>query len=182
VGVPRPGPERDDLKGWRGVGPLQTGNAATDQQQFDIYGKYLIALHFWLEAIDYDVGIVADFHLRELISILGTSALSHRDHPDNVIWELRSGRQHSLHTKALIHLALDRAAKIGRKLGGFDAALIEKWEKGSDEIRSEYLERAWSEDRQSFMQSYDRDEFDAAVMRVALFGALTRRAKKCEQP
>jgi GH15 family glucan-1,4-alpha-glucosidase len=79
-------------------------------------------------------------------------------------------------------LALDRAAKIGRKLRGFDAALIEKWEKGSDEIRSEYLERAWSEDRQSFMQSYDRDDFDAAVMRVALFGAIDPKSEKCERP
>jgi GH15 family glucan-1,4-alpha-glucosidase len=71
-------------------------------------------------------------------------------------------------------LALDRAAKIGHKLGGFDAALIEKWEKGSDQICSECFQRAWSEDRQSF----DRDVFDAAVMRVALFGAIDPKSEK----
>jgi GH15 family glucan-1,4-alpha-glucosidase len=166
------------LKGWRSVGPVQTGNAARDQQQFDIHGEYLIALHVWLEALDYDVGIIADFNLQDLVSNLATAALANRDQPDNGIWELQSGKQHSLHTKALIHLALDRAAKIGRKLEGFDAALIEKWETGSHEIRREYVERAWSEDRQSFMQSYDRDVFDAAVMRVALFGALDPKSYK----
>jgi GH15 family glucan-1,4-alpha-glucosidase len=40
------------LKGWRETGPVRIGNAARDQKQFDIYGEYLIALHFWVAAQD----------------------------------------------------------------------------------------------------------------------------------
>jgi GH15 family glucan-1,4-alpha-glucosidase len=173
-----PEQELSHLKGWRSVQPIFTGNAARDQQQFDIYGEYLIALHFWLDALDYNLGAFAGFDLPELVTSLANAALVHRGDPDNGIWELRSGKQQNLHTKALIFLALDRAATIGRNLGGIALDDIDRWEFSSKIIRREYLECAWSEPHKCYMQSYDCKTFDAAVMRVALFGAIDPKSEK----
>ena len=43
-----------------------------------------------------------------------------------------------------------------------------------DEIHAEVLERAWSEEKQAFAQSYDSDELDASVLLMPLVGFLPR--------
>ena len=160
------------LAGWRGVGSLGIGNAAAAQTQHDIYGEFLIALHAWLETMHCQGSALFDRHLPELVANLADRALARRDEPDQGIWELRSGPQHNLHTKALIVVALERAAAIAARLGGVDGERIALWKRAAAEIRDEYLVRAWSEDRQAYVQSYGSDVLDAAVMRVALFGGV----------
>lgn len=52
---------------------------------------------------------------------------------------------------------------------------IAEWERVAAEIRSEYLENGWSAEKQAYVGAYDSHHLDAAVLRVALFGALDPR-------
>ena len=97
--------------------------------------------------------------------------MSARNEPDQGLWEPRVPPQHFVHSKALIWVALDRAVRLGGRLG-IDAAQIATWQWAAGEIRAEYLERGWNESRGSYVQAYDSDALDASVLRIALFDAL----------
>ena len=172
AGTIAPVEELDHLAGWRGVGPVSIGNEAAGQSQHDIYGEFLMALHAWLEAVDYQPPQRVDDHLPEVVTNLAERALAERDQPDHGIWEFRTGKRHFLHTKALIHLALVCAVAIGERIGRIDQARIARWRDAAAEIRAEYHAQAWSTAKQAYVQAYDGEELDASVLRVALFGAI----------
>ncbi|WP_336486406.1 glycoside hydrolase family 15 protein [Methylobacterium nigriterrae] len=168
------------LSGWRGVGPVLIGNAAVDQDQHDIYGELMRALCGFLEAVGYDPPEKVNDRLPEVLDNLTARALACRDAPDHGIWELRTERRHLTHTKAMIWVALDNAARIGRNIAGVPPARIAAWERAAAEIREEYLTRAWNPEKQAFAGIYDTDILDAAVLRVVLFGAIDARDPRIE--
>ncbi len=161
----------DHLSGWRGIGPVTIGNAAEGQTQHDIYGELLLAVEDFLETAEDELPRSMREHLPRLIGNLAERAIEVRDEPDQGIWEPRRPPQHYLHTKALIWVALDRAVRLGQRLG-IGAADRGRWERAAREVRAEYLRRGWNEARGSYVQAYDSDALDAAVLRVALFDAL----------
>ncbi|KAB1076831.1 glycoside hydrolase family 15 protein [Methylobacterium soli] len=160
------------LSGWRRVGPVLIGNAAANQDQHDIYGELLRALCAFLEAVDYDPPEKVNDRLPEVLENLTARAIACRDAPDHGIWEFRTERRQQTHTKAMLWVALDNAARIARKIGGVAPERIAAWEKAAGEIRAEYLERAWNPGKQAFAGTYESDDLDAAVLRVVLFGAI----------
>jgi GH15 family glucan-1,4-alpha-glucosidase len=163
--------EMTHLKGWRGTVPVCIGNAAHDQKQFDIYGEYLIALHFWVSARDRHA-IPESYDLPKLITNLADAAMAARDEPDNGIWEIRTGRAHHVHTKGLLFLALDRAAKMGRMMDGIARESIERWEVAAQTLRDEFLRRGWNSEIGAYAQAYESNVLDAAVLRAAILGAI----------
>ena len=167
--------ELPHLSGWRGVGPVRIGNAAEEQDQNDIYGEFLLALHAFLEAVDYDPPEKADDRLPELLTNLAAQAIAARDEPDHGIWEPRTEKRQTFHTQALVWVALDRAARMGRRVEGVEEARIQEWERLAGEVRAEYLLHGWNAARGAFTQSYGSDELDAAVLRTVLFGAIDPR-------
>ncbi|MBP0491174.1 glycoside hydrolase family 15 protein [Pararoseomonas indoligenes] len=162
----------DHLSGWRGVGPIRIGNGAADQQQHDIYGEHLMALETFLEAVDYDPPQKTNDHLPEGLVNLATRALAVRHAEDQGIWEPRTPGKQMFHTKALIWVALDRAARMARRVGRIEEGLIRDWERVAEEVRAEYHERGWNPARGAFTQFYGSDLLDAAVLRTVLFGAI----------
>ena len=164
--------ELTHLSGWRGVGPPLIGNAAAGQDQHDIYGELVRALCVFLEAVDYDPPEKVNDRLPEVLDNLTAHVIACRDAADDGIWELRTGPRHQLHTKAMLWVALTDAARIGRKIRGVSPDRIAEWERVAGEIREEYLEKAWSADKQAFTGAYGSHHLDAAVMRVVLFGAI----------
>ena len=160
------------LSGWRGVGPIMIGNAAANQDQHDIYGELLRALCGFLEAVDYDPPEKVNDRLPEVLENLTARAIACRDAPDHGIWEFRTERRHQTHTKAMLWVALDNAARIARNIKGVAPERIAAWEKAAEEIRAEYLARAWNAEKQAFVGTYESDDLDAAVLRVVLFGAI----------
>ena len=172
--------ELKHLKGWRETAPVRIGNAAHDQKQFDIYGEYLIALHFWVAAQD-GHAIPDSCYLPSLITNLAEAALAARDEPDHGIWEIRTGRQHHVHTKGLLYLALDRAVSMARSMQGIDPNAIERWDEAARTLKAEYLRRGWNPDIGAYVQAYDSDVLDAAVMRAAILGAIDPTDPKMQQ-
>ena len=160
------------LAGWRGVGPVMIGNAAAVQTQHDIYGELLLAIEDYLEGVDYRPPEAVRHGLPELVGNLAERAMVAVDEPDQGIWEFRTAPRHYVHSKGLIWVALDRAVKIAEALGGFEAAHVRRWQAAQQRVREEYLRRGWNEVKGAYVQSYDSDELDAAVLRIALFDAL----------
>ena len=164
----------DHLRGWRGVGPVRIGNAAADQEQYDIYGEFLVALHGYLEAVEFDPPVKVNDHLPEALGHLTDHILRARHAPDHGLWEMRTEKRQSLHTKAMLWVGLDRAVQIARsdpKHRLADAATIERWERAAAEIRAEYHARGWNASRGAYTMAYGADELDAAVLRAVLFDA-----------
>ncbi|KQQ18006.1 glycoside hydrolase [Methylobacterium sp. Leaf123] len=172
-GVPRE-ESLDHLRGWRGTGPVRIGNAAADQEQYDIYGEFLVALHGYLEAVEYDPPVKVNDHLPEALGHLTGHILRARHAPDHGLWEMRTEKQQSLHTKAMLWVGLDRAVQIARadpkhRLASPDT--IADWERAAAEIRAEYHARGWNAARGAYTMAYESDDLDAAVLRAVLFGA-----------
>lgn len=160
------------LSGWNGVGPVLIGNAAEGQDQHDIYGELIRALCVFLEAVDYDPPEKVNDRLPKVLDNLTARAIRHRHDADNGIWELRTGPRQQVHTKAMIWVALTDAARIGRHIEGVSEEKIAEWERVAAEVRAEYLEKGWSEEQGAFTGAYGSHHLDAAVLRVALFGAI----------
>ena len=170
-----PETELPNLPGWNNVGPVRVGNAARTQKQYDIYGEFTVALHAYLTAVGDDVPDWIRQGLPELIANLAENALRFRSERDNGIWELRLAPQHLQHTKALLWVALDRAASMAETLGSFEAATLDRWRIAAKELRAEYEAKSWNEGRGAYMQAYGSDVLDAAVLRTILFDALDPR-------
>ena len=168
----------DHLRGWRGTGPVLIGNAAAAQEQYDIYGEFLVALHGYLEAVEFDPPVKVNDHLPEALSHLTGHIVRSRHAPDHGLWELRTDKRQSLHTKAMLWVGLDRAVQIARadprhRLA--DPDTVAGWERAAQEIRAEYHARGWNAARGAYTMAYDSDDLDAAVLRAVLFKAFEPR-------
>jgi len=180
-GIDGPVPEEQELShlpGWNGVGPVRIGNAANVQQQHDIYGEFMIALHAYLDAVDYDPPATFRDGMNELVRILAGHAIRCRHEPDRGIWELRSGAQHLQHSKALLWVTLDRAVKTAERMGGFTDHEIAHWRAEANDLHEEFERETWSETHGAYMQAYGSNVLDAAVLRTVLFGALDATATR----
>ena len=164
--------ELPHLEGWRGVGPVRIGNAASGQQQTDIYGELLASLHDFLNAVDFNPPQKTNDRLPETLNNLVSHALSLRGKPDQGIWEMRDGQQVMLHSQAMIWVALTCAAAMGRRIGTLDPATLDGWDQAAEKLREEYLERSWNEERQAYTMAYGSDTLDASALRLVLFKAI----------
>ncbi|EYF00662.1 Glucoamylase [Chondromyces apiculatus DSM 436] len=162
----------DHLQGYRGAHPVLIGNDASNQHQYDIYGEFLSAFHAYLARMDDDPPERVRKGLPEALAKIADHAMASRHEPDHGIWELRTGKKHFLHTKAMLWVALDCAAKIARKIDHVDEDRIAAWERAAAEIRAEYHERGWNPTRGAYTQAYDSELLDASVLRLPLFDAL----------
>ncbi|MGI4745759.1 MAG: glycoside hydrolase family 15 protein [Janthinobacterium lividum] len=167
--------ELPHLEGWQGVGPVRIGNAASGQQQTDIFGELMASLHDFLNAVDFNPPQKTNDRLPESLTNLVNQALSLRSKPDQGIWEMRDGQEVMLHSQAMIWVALTCAAAMGRRIGTFDPATLDGWDQAAEKLREEYLERSWSEKRKAYTMAYDSDILDASVLRLVLFKAIDPR-------
>lgn len=161
----------DHLRGWRGCAPVRIGNAASGQHQYDIYGEFLVALHAFLDAVDYDPPVKVNDHLPEVLGHLTDHVIRCRHAADHGIWELRDETRQILHTKGMLWVALDRAVQIAGVLDVAAPERVEEWRRAAAEIRAEYHEKGWNAHVGAYTQSYGSDDLDAAVLRTVLFGA-----------
>jgi GH15 family glucan-1,4-alpha-glucosidase len=156
------------LPGYRGMGPVRVGNDAYAHMQHDGYGNVVL-------------GVAQAFLDRRLLSPptrmdylrleeMGNKALAVFDKPDAGIWELRS-RAH-IHTASAVMCwaAVDRLALIADHIGEPERA--RDWRAKAEQIKQTILERAWSQKRQTFVDSFDGEHLDAGVLLIAEVGFL----------
>ena len=160
--------ELNHLDGYRGSKPVRVGNGAHKQLQLDMYGELLEAVFVYNRhayPISFDLW-------RSLSRILDWVASNWRA-PDEGIWEVRGGRRQFVHSKLMAWNALAKGLKIAdeRSL----PASRELWINARDEILLEIMEKGWSHELQSFVQSYGSDVLDASLLQLLNIGALSPR-------
>lgn len=156
----------ENLTGYRGMGPVRIGNQAYEHFQHDVYGNLILGAvqTFFDHRLVKPAGI-EDF--RQLESV-GERAFLLHDQPDAGMWELRSRAHVHTSSSLMCWAACDRLAKIARHLGEDARAIF--WADRAAKIKSVILERAWSDKRQSFVDSFGGSSLDAGVLLMAEVG------------
>jgi GH15 family glucan-1,4-alpha-glucosidase len=153
------------LPGFRGSAPVRIGNDAHSQLQLDVYGEVMDALHQarlgGLEKRDeaWAVQIAIIDHLEKVWT-----------EPDESIWEVRSRKRHFTYSKVMAWVAFDRAIKSAQK---FELkGPIERWHSLRRRIHDEVCARAFDQEQNSFVQSYEGKELDASLLLLPGVGFL----------
>lgn len=153
------------LSGFNGAEPVRIGNAAFQQQQLDIFGEVVDALHH---------ARVAKLRLHEADWELRKALVTHLEsiwqERDEGIWEVRGARQHFVFSKVMAWVAFDRAVK-GCCQFGLDGP-VEHWEAIRDRIHDQVCRHGFNRERGAFVQSYGSRELDAANLLIPLVGFL----------
>lgn len=128
-----------ELEGYRRSSPVRWGNDAAHQVQHDTYGEILDCAFQWAAT-----GGSFDTKLWERLRSLTEAARTAWERPDHGIWEVRSPARPFTYSAAMCQVALDRAARLSRRLHlpGDPRA----WEMDADAIKSRILSEAWDPD------------------------------------
>jgi len=150
----------DHLSGYRNSRPVRVGNGAVGQLQLDVYGEVLETADIWRRNHEMTEGTWRV--LRGLVDWV-----SRNWHlPDSSIWEVRGEVRHYVFSKVMSWVALDRGVQIAEELSLESDTVA--WRAARDRVHAEIMERGWSEERQSFVQSYDHDALDAAALAIPM--------------
>lgn len=150
----------DHLVGYCGSQPVRVGNGAVGQVQLDVYGEVMETADIWRRNHEMTEGTWRV--LRGLVDWV-----SRNWHiADSSIWEVRGEVRHYVFSKVMSWVALDRGVRMAEELGleGDTAA----WRAARDALHAEIMERGWSEERKSFVQSYESDALDAAALAIPM--------------
>jgi GH15 family glucan-1,4-alpha-glucosidase len=133
--------EQPALRGFRGMGPVRTGNLAYAQRQHDVYGAAILGVaHAFFDArLDRpgDAALLAD------LERLGDRAFELHDVPDAGIWEFRGRAAVHTFSSLMCWAACDRLARICRQVRE-DARAVH-WQQRADIIRRAIETRGWND-------------------------------------
>jgi GH15 family glucan-1,4-alpha-glucosidase len=153
------------LRGYENSRPVRVGNAASLQEQLDVYGEVVDAyLHAARSGMKPDprgraVGRVMMDHLSRIWR-----------EPDDGIWEVRGGRQHFVHSKVMAWVAFDRAAANASLRSTLESA---RWRAIADDIRHDICRNGFDQELRSFVQAYGSKHVDASLLLLPLVGFLS---------
>ena len=160
------------LAGYEASLPVRIGNAAATQLQFDVYGEVADALSEAERG-----GLPAPERTHNLRRL----ALGHLEtiwrEPDEGIWEVRGGRRHFTHSRVMVWVAFDRAARTAHALG--DVTASERWRRIADDIHAEVCHRGFNPELGSFVQFYGSRQVDAALLHIPLVRFLPATTHAC---
>jgi len=156
------------LPGYRGMGPVRTGNLAYHQVQHDVYGSAILAAsHIFF---DQRLTRRGDEALFRRLEPLGELARQCHDQPDAGLWELRGSARVHTFSAVMCWVACDRLSRIASRLG-----LVERsnyWLAQSKHIHETISQRAWSETRGAFVSTFEGDAMDASLLLLVELGFL----------
>jgi GH15 family glucan-1,4-alpha-glucosidase len=156
--------ELDHLSGYRGAVPVRAGNAAAGQFQLDAYGQVLDQSWSW-----HLRGNSPDDDYWRFLANLVDAACERWPEPDRGIWEWRGESRHFVHSKTLAWSAIDRGIRIaedtGREVPG-------RWPEARQDLREAIESRGYDERRGTFVQAFDGEDLDAALLRLPAAGLL----------
>lgn len=165
-----PGHEQEltHLRGYRGARPVRVGNAAACQEQHDVFGEVIAAIHMCSDSMSAMRPLRPG--LWKLVTFLADQAAARWQHPDHGIWEVRHRKRHFLSSKLLCWTALDRALAIARRdhLSG----PLDRWEKERSRIRQAILSQGYDTELGSFKRAFDEAAPDASGLLLSHYGML----------
>jgi GH15 family glucan-1,4-alpha-glucosidase len=151
------------LAGYCGSRPVRTGNAAKDQLQLDLYGEVLDAATQLVRR-----GVKLDRETSRMLAALGEYVCRHWREPDESIWEARGPPRHYTYSKALCWVALDRLLELHRR--GHVRAAVDRVACERAALRREIERHGYNEALGSYVQTFDGEEVDAALLQLGWYG------------
>ncbi|UQX87450.1 glycoside hydrolase family 15 protein [Jatrophihabitans telluris] len=151
-----------DVPGWRGIGPVVTGNRAVSQLQLGVYGDLLDIVARYVDA-----GNVLDTETARQLEAVADLACDRWRRPDAGMWELPEER-HYVTSKLGCWQALVTAVRLCEQ--GHLAADPSRWRAEAVRIRQWVDEHGWSEQRQAYRWYPGTDELDASILLHAISG------------
>jgi GH15 family glucan-1,4-alpha-glucosidase len=151
----------DHFEGYRGSSPVRIGNGAAEQLQLDIYGEMIDSVYFYSRhgsPIDHDSWV-------DLCRVIEWIC-ENWDQADEGIWEERGGRKHYTYSRLMSWVGLDRAVRMSLDRGL--PADLGKWQSSRDQIYHQIMDKGFHPERQAFVQHYDTEFLDAAVLLMPL--------------
>jgi GH15 family glucan-1,4-alpha-glucosidase len=136
---------------------VRVGNEAAGQLQLDTFGE-LVNLSWRWHGRGHSPD---DDHWRFLVSLVDQAA-ARCDEPDAGMWERRGDPLHHVHSKVLCWAALDRALRLADE--SMRRAPVRRWRAARDELREAIERRGYDDRRGVFVQAYDHDGLDAALL------------------
>ncbi len=154
----------EHLSGYDGARPVRVGNAAYAQRQHDVWGAVVGAIDLYTRAHQR-----VDDRLWAIVLTQVERALERWRHPDQGIWEVRSGPQHFTSSKVACWMAADSGARLAAGRG--ETKLAQQWREAAEEIKADVAANAVDE-RGVFTQHYGTKALDASVLLIPLLGFL----------
>ncbi len=153
------------LTGYRNSRPVRIGNGSASQTQLDIYGELLNAFYDTTRRGE-------DFPEKRwpLVAKIVDHVCDIWNRKDAGIWEVRGEPRHFVYSKLMCWVAVDRGIKIAREKGL--SAQLARWEGTREEIRQAILDKGYSKKTGSFVQTFDSETLDAAVLLIPYMGFL----------
>ncbi|WP_083528052.1 glycoside hydrolase family 15 protein [Curtobacterium ammoniigenes] len=145
-----------DVPGWRGIGPVVEGNAASHQLQLGVYGDVFEVMRGYVAN-----GNVLDRHTADVLEGLADDACKRWPEKDSGLWEL-SEQQHYVSSKIGCWQALDAAIELHDK--GQLHGDREGWVRNRELIEEWVSEHGWSEERQSYVMYAGSDKLDTSML------------------
>ncbi|MDX6760126.1 glycoside hydrolase family 15 protein [Streptomyces sp. F8] len=162
-GLPPPGEVIDtSLEGYRRSAPVRWGNAAADQVQHDLYGEILDCAFQWAAT-----GGRLPERLWHQLTGLVQAARTAWQRPDHGIWEVRTPGRPFTYSAAMCQVALDRAARLARRLNlPGDAA---GWAADAHALTDRIVTEAWNDEVGALAsQMGGRGGLDASLLALPL--------------
>jgi len=153
------------LPGYENSKPVRIGNAAHRQLQIDIFGEVMDALH---QARQGGLGSNEAGWAMQREFLLHLASIWHE--PDEGLWEVRSGREHFTHSKAMAWLAFDRAIRSAERFNL--TGPVEEWRKIRERIHTDVCSRGFDSELGSFVRAYGSKELDASLLLLPAIGFL----------
>ncbi|MFS0866729.1 glycoside hydrolase family 15 protein [Microbacterium sp. 179-B 1A2 NHS] len=150
------GAQTYDVPGWRGIGPVVTGNPAHGQLQLGVYGDLFAICRAYVDA-----GNVLDVETGRMLSMFADKVCDIWRNPDSGMWELPEIR-HYVSSKMGCWQALRDAvhlADLGQIPGGAG-----RWRDEAERIRAWVDEHGWSESRGAYVMAQGSRDLDASVL------------------
>lgn len=157
--------ELEWLDGYRKSKPVRIGNRAAKQMQHDIYGDLLEMAWEWHAS-----GHRTSPHYWSFLMDVVDAVCDQWQDRDHGIWEVRGEPAHYVYSKVMCWAALNRGVMLAQQ-NQFPAPL-ERWIKTRNEIRTMIESRGYDPQRGIFVQAFDNNYLDAALLLLPRVGFL----------
>ncbi|HKT33537.1 MAG TPA: glycoside hydrolase family 15 protein [Nitrospira sp.] len=156
------------FEGYRRSQPVRFGNAASVQEQLDVYGEVLDTL-----ALSVEAGYPVDRDTKRWIVEIGNFLSLIWPYPDHGIWEIRGDPRHYVHSKVMCWTALDRVERLAIRLGVRPSN--GGWWQAREALVRAIIKTGYSKIRRSFVQVLGGTRLDAAALTFGLTGFIDGR-------
>ncbi|WP_433304438.1 glycoside hydrolase family 15 protein [Actinoplanes sp. CA-030573] len=150
------GVARHDVPGWRGIGPVVSGNPAAEQLQLGVYGDLFDLVHTYVGA-----GNVLDLESARFLASAADRVCDIWHRPDAGMWELPEYR-HYTSSKMACWQALDHAVDLAAD--GHIPGTPDRWRRERDRIAAWVHEHCWNAERRAYTWYPGTRALDTSVL------------------